>query len=93
MFLNTDTNYFQDLFHLLDDVNKIKFCQFNPTQNSFFLCQTGKKLTSTVREASVSRHNGGPIRPLPPSVPQYDTAVMVSGGPQLVPHDVGKLHI
>ena len=46
------------------------------------------KLTYTVREVGVSRHNGGPINS-PPETPQYDTAVMyedIQGAPELLPH-------
>ena len=54
--------------------------------------QTGKKITLSVWETNVSRHNGGPISsPLKP--PQHDRSLMVRGvlergGPQLaMPED------
>ena len=49
-------------------------------------------MTPTVRETSVSRHNGGLSESLP-ETPQFDIAVMirgVSGGPQLGSHDAER---
>ena len=37
-----------------------------------------EKITSVVRDTSVYRHNGGPIKG-PPYTSQYDSAVMVRG--------------
>ena len=50
------------------------------------------KITSSVREAGVSRHNGRLIKGLP-QTPQYGGAVMirgVSGSPHLGPHDAER---
>ena len=49
---------------------------------------TGKSLTLAVRETSIFRHNGGPIKALL-FTPQYDSALM-PGALILYPHDAER---